>query len=92
MRYQLIDYDTIGNSRDGYEVNDAHLTSTFVDLKEDATNKDIISALKKVGYLKANLRTKSFDIDGGYTTIYITYNTRKKPMFYLCELRQAPEE
>ena len=91
-RYRIYDYDVWGNAKDGYEVNDVFKTSYVVELSENPSDEEIIKALKKVGFLKPNFRTSSFEIEGepGYT-LYVTYNTIKMPMHYFCELRKEDE-
>jgi len=62
--YKVISYDVWGNKHDGYEVNDAHYTGMTVKLPDDATDKQIVQALKACGYLKKTLKTKSVAIHG----------------------------
>lgn len=89
MKYELINYDVVGNARDGFEVNGAFYTGTEIEVKETATKIDIIKQLKKIGFLKSNLRHSNWDIDGEVNnSLYITRTTAKLGGWYpVCELR-----
>jgi len=89
-KFEIIDYfDVWGNKKDGYEVNDVVNTHIIVELEENYTDKDIIKALKDVGYLKNRLWTKKFDISGEFNlSLYINSTLSKFAGYYpLCELR-----
>ena len=62
--YKLISYDVWGNAKEGFDVNDAHYTGLTVELPNDATDRQIVKALKVCGYLKKTLKTKSVHIHG----------------------------
>jgi len=77
--YKVVSYDVWGNKKDGFEVNEAHYTSFTVELSEDATNREIVKALKDCGYLKKGLHTKSVRIDGDEYCIYFSDARNGKP-------------
>ena len=90
MKYEIISYDVWGNKKDGFEVNDAHHTGLEIEIADGATDKEIVQALKRAGFLKRGLRYSSIEIDGeeGFS-LYVTY----EPDWYpLCELRPIEEE
>ena len=79
MRYQYISYGLVGNEKDGYEVNDAHTTDTFVELSEADLKSDtaLFHALKREGFItKKRLRVNKFSTEGDENTIYLTYGVR----------------
>ena len=50
-RYRLINYtDVWGNDKEGYEINDQCIESNDLIISEDASNKDILKYLKKIGF------------------------------------------
>lgn len=73
-RYRYVSYGLIGNKRDGFEVNDAHLTSDYYDLPEGASETEIFAALKKQGFIKKYARRAKFTTDGDEKTIYLRYD------------------
>lgn len=62
--YKLYGYDVWGNKRDGYEVNDVLPTGITIELPDEATDRQIVKALKDCGYLRRNARYSSFEVDG----------------------------
>ena len=60
-RYRLYSYDVWGNVKDGFEVNDVFKTSYVCEIPDNASDADIVKALKSCGYLKKTLKTKSVD-------------------------------
>jgi len=88
MKYELITYGVCGNNSEGYEVNDAHSTGVIIELPADATDKQIIQALKEQGEINKNCRFSSFSIEGEEAySLYIKYNTQKESCYPVCELR-----
>jgi hypothetical protein len=77
--YQVISYDVWGNEKDGFEVNQAFTTSFKIELPKDATDKQILKALKDVGYLKKGLHLSSVEFDNHETAIYFTDARNQKP-------------
>ena len=95
MKYELYSYDVWGNNREGYEVNDLYYQCTIEidnESHEWTTDKQIIQALKKEGYLKKNARFSSFEIHDGESSLYITYNTNKCSGYPIYELRRKEGE
>jgi len=56
--WRWIDYQLLGNARDGFEVNDAIQTNITVELDEGATNQDILREARKE-ILEAGANTKT---------------------------------
>lgn len=99
FKFQVYDYDVWENSRDGFEVNNIYPAlignnlfnskEVFITLAENCTNKDIIKALKKSGWLKKTLKDKCFIIEGDFDYgLYISYDTTNLPYYPVCELRR----
>lgn len=60
---KLINYfDVWGNKKDGWEVNNLCEETTFK-LHEESTNKEVLQALKSVGFLKNTTRINQVDIN-----------------------------
>lgn len=86
MAFEVIGLDVWGNRRDGFEVNDARRTGRVVRLPADATDDQIVAALKAAGEIDASVRRAGIEIDddaGG--TIYVGHKGR--PEFQLERLR-----
>ena len=74
--------DVLGNNKEGFEVNDrSHRGDILIPL--DASDKDIIRALKKSGMLYNRMRTKSFRIDGDDVVMYVNLRNTTEPLFEL---------
>jgi len=61
LTYEILSYDVWGNEKDGFEVNDTHRTGYTCRIPENADNAAIVRALKRCGWLKKTLKTKSVD-------------------------------
>lgn len=83
MKWRLIDYDVWGNARDGFEVNAAYTTSTYVEFDEGISDAALIKLLKREGLLKKGLRASSIDMDGDEYTIYFSDARNGRPEFEL---------
>jgi hypothetical protein len=57
--FQLKSYDTWGNAKDGYEVDDISSEGIFWQAEELPSFKDIIACLKRCEYLKPRYRFNS---------------------------------
>jgi hypothetical protein len=85
MQYRVYDYDVWGNKKDGFEVNDTFQTPYKVELHHESSDRDIIKALKDVGFLAKHAKYSNFQIDGEYEYgLNITYLPTSYP---LCELK-----
>lgn len=82
-RYRLIDYDVWGNKSEGFWVNQAFFTNTYVDIPEDVSDADIIRILKNEGILKKSVRAASVEISGDDLDIYVTHAPTGRPEFEL---------
>jgi len=87
-RYQVINYDVIGNKRDGFEVNGAYYSNEYVEIPEGASRAEIIRILKDEGILKKAARKESIEIDGeeGYS-LYFKHKPTGRPEFELRPVR-----
>ena len=51
-QWRLINYfDVWGNASDGYEVNDLCVEREHIEIKENATNREIRQYLKSIGFI-----------------------------------------
>ena len=65
-KWTLTDYfDVWGNEVDGWEVNDASIWSTDIELKDDMTDEEIIDYLISVNYLTPDAKGIVQLVDGG---------------------------
>lgn len=87
--YEVIGFDVWGNEKDGYEVNDAYHTGDYVTLPLEASDADIIRAVKQAGQVRSNFRTKSFRIDGEPEFALYIEHDRLGPV---CELRLCSDD
>jgi hypothetical protein len=87
--WRLYTYDVWGNARDGFDVNDVFKTSTILEFSDNASDADIVKALKKAGYLRKGIRTSSIKFDGDDETIYFSDARNGRPEG---ELRREKKE
>lgn len=81
--YEIISYDVLGNLEDGYEVNAAYTTKTFITINEDDSTTSIIKKLKDVGYLNKYARHSKFNIEG---EIGFNLHIELKTLYPICGL------
>jgi hypothetical protein len=63
MEMKLINYfDVWGNKRDGWEVNNL-CSEGNIEVPEELTDKQVLTALKDVGFLKNHVRTNMLTFD-----------------------------
>lgn len=87
--YQLINLDVWGNARDGFEVNAAYSTNTYVELPLEATDAEIIKILKDEGLIKKGIRASSVKIEGEPEySLYFYHAKTMRPEF---ELRRVED-
>ena len=82
--YNVHPLDVWGNAREGYDVNDVLPSQGNVYIFDDATDEEIVRALKEEGFIDKGIRTKSVSIDGevGYD-LYIGDARNQKPAYEL---------
>lgn len=69
--WRLLDYDVWGNEKDGYEVNEAIPILTGITITDDATDKEIVTYLYNVRYLKTkDMRKIRLENDTDWIEIY----------------------
>lgn len=76
-RYQIFDYDLIGNDKEGFEIDGVCETTFFIDIDEDDNLIKILKKVKKVGFLKKSVKYLKFTIEVSgpdQTTFWINYN------------------
>ena len=82
--YSVHGLDVWGNKKDGYEVNDVYPSSGTITIPVDATNDEIIAALKKEGFIDRNIRASSIEIDGEVeNTMDYNYEPKNHPEYEL---------
>lgn len=66
MNYRLINYfDVWGNEKDGFEVNNLCVEKESIDIKDDASDKEILQVLVDEGFLVTSDRRKVCLVDYG---------------------------
>ena len=82
--YTVHGLDVWGNAKDGYQVNDVYPSQGRVIIFDDASDAEIVSAMKKEGFIDKRVRTKSVRIDGepGYD-LYLEESRSHKPVYEL---------
>jgi hypothetical protein len=87
--YDVVSYDVWGNEKDGWEVNDSHKTGMTVELTDEPTDRQVIEALKEVGYVNkyAKMAAFCFDYNNNVASddIYVELANGKP----FCELRKV---
>ena len=82
--YSLVNYfDILGNERDGWEVNNQCVEFDDLVITDDATNKEILTYLKQIGFLSTDDKRRLVVEDlGDLIEIY-----QRKGMMPICGLR-----
>jgi hypothetical protein len=64
--YDLYDYEICGNEKDGFTANNCFHVESDIRLAESVVmdDKKLIQAMKKLGFIKKGIHTKSIEIDG----------------------------
>lgn len=81
--YNVHALDVWGNERDGYEVNDIYPSQGRVTFYNDATNTEIVSAMKRGGFIRPGIHTRSIQIEGDEEIVYLNVARTGKPVFEL---------
>lgn len=71
--YQVISYDVWGNSRDGFEVNAAYTTNTYIEVSESTSDRAI----------NRRLGVRGISWDGDERTLYGTVKRNGMPALEL---------
>lgn len=80
LTYKLINYfDVWGNKKDGYEVNNLCSEGEIV-IPENATNKDLVQAIKDFGFFKKTTRTNMLYISNDFEMIEFDERRTGKPI------------
>lgn len=80
--YRVVDYfDVWGNPKDGFEVNNL-ATVGEIEVKDYTDTKEIIQALKELGFLAKHVRTNMFEVLNDYEFIEF-FRKNGKPVFRL---------
>ena len=91
--YDVHGLDVWGNRREGYSVNDVYPSQGTVEIHDDATDEEIVRALKREGFIDKGIHTRSVSIDGerGYA-LYIGEARNYKPVYELRPRDESPAE
>lgn len=85
-KVKVWDYDLLEDCENTWTVNDRFEYGEFFTCYDLRYDKYVIKFLKKIGFLKKNLRFKSFVVDGELAlSLYVTYCTAKEYV-PICEL------
>ena len=84
MEFRICELDVLGNSEEGYEVNDVYVTDEVITITEEATDEEIGDWLRE--YLYPNL--PAITIDGDYEfNLFIDAEEDGKPLLELRRIR-----
>ena len=84
-------YDVWGNAQDGWEVNNQYIVHDDLVITEDATQHDVMQALKRVGFLARHVQLNMLDfMEWGADMIKICDRRNGKPLCYLTANYQPP--
>ena len=82
--YAVHGLDVWGNAREGFDVNDVYPSRGRVSIPDDATDAEVIQALKREGFIDSKIRFKSVTVDGeNGETLYIGESRTGKPVYEL---------
>ena len=84
--YDVHGLDVWGNAREGFEVNDVYPSQGAVWIFNDATDQEIVRALKDEGFIDKLVRNKSVNIEGEMGIngeLYISEARSGKPVYQL---------
>jgi len=84
--YKIYSYD-LWRDEHGYYVNDCYETDIIITVNDYTSDREIIKKLKEKGFLKKNLRYKSFEVYGAIDDLYIDYFSQKTGLIPVCKLR-----
>ena len=85
--FELIDYyDVWGNSADGWEVNNLATVARDIVITDDATQRDIMECLKRIGYFAKHVRLNMLDFSMWETDMIEI--SRRRDGQPLCSLRR----
>jgi len=97
VAYDVHSLDVWGNRKDGYQVNDVLPSAGTVFIPENATDKEVVAALKEGGFIKKNLRASSVDVEGEplgpesrVDTFYVNHKPTSRPEYELRRHVLAP--
>ena len=80
--WRVFSLDVWGNPRDGFEVNDRSGIGS-IQLNDDATDAQIVRALKDAGIMRKTVRMNQLRIDGDDMLIFIDQARDARPVFQL---------
>jgi hypothetical protein len=100
LKYEVISLDVWGNEEEGFEVNAAYHTNKFITVQVrehiinvgtpyqsvsySPTDRAILAALVREGFLKNGVTTKDVEIDGeAEYTLYLQDKKTGEPVFHL---------
>lgn len=81
--WTLWSLDVLGNDDDGYEVNDRCCLDRAFELPEDATDAQIVNALRENHYLSGWVKTSHIEIGGDDLVIDVDWAKTGRPLFTL---------
>ena len=80
MKWNVVNYDVWGNAKDGFEVNGAFYFEHNVEISDDADKKDIIKAMKQIGFFHKFVRSNMVDISWYDSMIEFTQRKDGMPL------------
>lgn len=82
--YDVHGLDVWGNAEDGYDVNDVYPSRGSVTLRDGMTDAQIVSSLRREGFIGSRVRTKRVRVDGDMgDALYIEDAKDGKPVYQL---------
>jgi hypothetical protein len=88
MKLQILTLDVWGNPLDGFDVNNIYESGFFItDVPEDFRERDMIAALKLVGFLAPRARYDQFSITGDNGAYYVEHRKHGP----VCEIRELDD-
>lgn len=80
IRCRIINYfDVWGNQKDGYTVNNQCYEGEIT-VPKDASNRDVVDALKKMGFFKKHVRMNMCQFESAYIDVWVINDSKGKPV------------
>jgi hypothetical protein len=80
IRCKVINYfDVWGNQKDGYQVNNM-CNEGEITVPKDASNRDVVDALKKMGFFKKHVRMNMCQFESAYIDVWVINDSKGKPV------------
>ena len=86
LKYRIIVLDVWGNEEEGWEVNQWFYTNTYIDIRKDWDNEDLLKELKGACLLRECVTVEMIAIEDGVGRVFIESASTGEPLYWLEEV------